>query len=284
MKTRKSNEEKNDECLVKISDLREIIADLIKLETMVLVKKISALEFEVHKLNVTNQKLVETFSNNQCDNPVQLINSDEEIQSDSEPDLDSSIETVIATPADKVSEKQPSKKVKSKQRKNVEDIVNRNQRRRNIRGINDTTSSNSHTPSKNKNNNPKNTSNRRRSNKNIRGTDENNSSSFQAPPQKLWLHVGRCDKKTTEANVMTHLNKTWPKHQFEVKILPSQGSNVSFRVGVNYEEHLLQSLYEPLFWPRGIVVKKFKFFRGVFKSRESETTTNCETLATSSRT
>lgn len=97
----------------------------------------------------------------------------------------------------------------------------------------------------------------------IVGTNSNNdtdpANAFEAPAPKLWLYVGRCKADTTEAKVMSYLNSKVPKTTFQVSKLETKGVNSSFRVATDWS--LYDQLYEPSFWPKGVLVKKFVFRR-----------------------
>lgn len=84
---------------------------------------------------------------------------------------------------------------------------------------------------------------------------------LQAPESKIWLYIGRCNKSTTESNVQNHLRTNWPTQQFDVLKLDSKGTNSAFRISCAHNETLRSQLYDPSKWPKGIVVKQFRFFR-----------------------
>lgn len=94
-------------------------------------------------------------------------------------------------------------------------------------------------------------------------TGSYSSKSFGGPKQQLWLHVFRCNKGTTEDKITAHLNRRIPKHNFTVQKLASRGVYSSFCVNADFDESLLSILYEPQFWPAGVKVKRFQFFRKI---------------------
>lgn len=95
----------------------------------------------------------------------------------------------------------------------------------------------------------------------VGSNNENSNEEFGAPKPRLYLHVFRCNITTTEEKVQAHLQKKLPQTKFEVVKLNTRGENASFRVTTDYEENLTQTLYDPEFWPRGVKVQRFRFFR-----------------------
>lgn len=84
-------------------------------------------------------------------------------------------------------------------------------------------------------------------------------SGFIAAERKLHVYVGRCSSTTKCEDISAWLKSTWADSDFEVTRLDSKGSNASFRVAVDTK--LADSIYEADLWPKGIIVKKFRFFR-----------------------
>lgn len=89
-------------------------------------------------------------------------------------------------------------------------------------------------------------------------TDQDESSLTAAQPQ-LWIYVGRCDTSTTEDQLAAYLQRRCSGQKFDIHKLNSKGKNASFRVGA--DTTLESQLYNPAFWPRGILVKRYTFFR-----------------------
>lgn len=96
----------------------------------------------------------------------------------------------------------------------------------------------------------------------IRGTNEVTDSeevTLAAAPRMIWLYVGRCDPSTTMEQVQTFLERKCPNNKFEVVKLDSKGKTLAFKVGAN--QSLENKLYDPFFWPKDIIIKRFKFFK-----------------------
>ena len=90
----------------------------------------------------------------------------------------------------------------------------------------------------------------------IRGTGEKSLSKFRAPAKKLWLHIGKCEKQTATDQITDHINS-----QDEVTQLRTSGYTASCQVGIEHNENLNNTIYDPSYWPKGVAVKLFKFFR-----------------------
>lgn len=90
-------------------------------------------------------------------------------------------------------------------------------------------------------------------------TSSEHTEDFGAPTPRLWIYVGRCKKDTSEDDVLRYLKRRAPDGTFEVVKLDTKGVNEAFRVSADI--NLKDSLYDPNFWPSGITVKQFRFFR-----------------------
>lgn len=86
-----------------------------------------------------------------------------------------------------------------------------------------------------------------------------NLDSFSAADRKIWIYVGRCKSSTTVEDVKKYLATKIPEADIDIEQLISKGSNNSFKIGAN--ENFKNVLYNPDFWPSGILVKRFVFFR-----------------------
>lgn len=86
-------------------------------------------------------------------------------------------------------------------------------------------------------------------------------SEFSAAVSKAWLHIGKVGKGTSEQIVLQHLKTNFPNESFTVEALPvrDDANSVSFKVGADMR--LLNELTKPEIWPKGVTVKRFRFFR-----------------------
>ncbi|KAK9869268.1 hypothetical protein WA026_003021 [Henosepilachna vigintioctopunctata] len=84
---------------------------------------------------------------------------------------------------------------------------------------------------------------------------------FSASPRKIWIYVGRCKSSTTEDDIRRYLNSKISNsvEEFEVEKLNSKGRNCSFKVDADMA--VKELLYDPDFWPSGILVKRYFFLR-----------------------
>lgn len=91
----------------------------------------------------------------------------------------------------------------------------------------------------------------------ILGTADNDDlNEFSAAENKLWLYIGRCKPGTTEDNIKAYLERKCPKQEFAIESLQSKGLP-SFKLGAN--SHLKDTLYNPSFWPKKTLIKRFQF-------------------------
>lgn len=92
--------------------------------------------------------------------------------------------------------------------------------------------------------------------------------SFASAARKAWLYVGRADKNTTPEQIKKHLKDNFPSQDFIVESLPvrDNANSIAFKVGADIS--LIDDLNTPDLWPKGIIVKRYRFFRR--SSRVSE--------------
>jgi hypothetical protein len=89
---------------------------------------------------------------------------------------------------------------------------------------------------------------------------------------QLWLHIYKCKHDTTEENILSYLSNKLPNTTFEVKQLKKNTNSTSFRVNTAYDVQLINELYNENFWPLGVSVQRFKFFRTASSNEESKKT------------
>lgn len=85
---------------------------------------------------------------------------------------------------------------------------------------------------------------------------------FAAARPRFWIYVGRCKKDTNAEDVKAYIETRIADGNASVEKLQSRGDNASFRVGI--EGDVGERLYDPTFWPRGVVVRRYRLFRGEF--------------------
>ena len=97
----------------------------------------------------------------------------------------------------------------------------------------------------------------------IRGENDSANNIISAADKRAWLYVGRTNLSTTTANLKTYLTDKLVTQDVTVDELETSKVDIkrsrSFKVGVSYE--YLEQLETPEFWPKGIIIRKFRFFR-----------------------
>ena len=97
----------------------------------------------------------------------------------------------------------------------------------------------------------------------IRGENTSTDNILTAADKRAWIYVGRTNLSTTAANLKKYLTDKLNSQDVSVDELEANNVTVktsrSFKVGVKYD--YLECLEKPEFWPAGIIVRKFRFFR-----------------------
>lgn len=77
--------------------------------------------------------------------------------------------------------------------------------------------------------------------------------------KKLWIYVGKLHPSTTTEVLQKFLLKKLPNRVFQVDQLRASNSSTSFRIAADLD--IEETLYSDNFWPQGVLVKRFIFFR-----------------------
>lgn len=92
---------------------------------------------------------------------------------------------------------------------------------------------------------------------------------IKAAEKKAWLYVGKLSKETTAEKLRQYLTARVPLESVIIDEIPKGNGNESlaksFKVGFDF--HLLDDLTKHDLWPKGVVVKPFRFFRGQRKNQ-----------------
>ncbi|KAK9877694.1 hypothetical protein WA026_019375 [Henosepilachna vigintioctopunctata] len=85
--------------------------------------------------------------------------------------------------------------------------------------------------------------------------------SFASAVRRAWLHVGKVSLGTEPKTIEKYLREIFPGNTFTVEPLPrrEEASSMSFKVGAELE--ILEELNKPNIWPKGVSVRRFRFFR-----------------------
>lgn len=102
----------------------------------------------------------------------------------------------------------------------------------------------------------------------IVGAAESGVRSFAGVARRAWFYVGRVKTEATAEDVGEYLGSKFCGRSFDVQMLPKRAdsNSVSFRVGADVE--LMDKLSEPATWPCGVVVRRYRFFRGGGRTEE----------------
>lgn len=255
----KSGKDSDKDIVSNNAELQAVISNIVSAAISDLVEEIKELKNHVNELETTNTAMLSLIKNQSfmCTNCRSSANNDNDILLNNSTCSDDSSCTVIAAPKEKQSQKsKPAHMVK-----NTDNSSNHNKITKTLNSRSDFKKTGTNLYSKI-----------------VIGTnahaDDDPESFFEAPTPRLWLYVGRCRAGTTESQVINYLNKKIPHHTFEVVKLKSQGINQSYRVAADMA--LREQLYDPSFWPTGVVVKKFNFPRGIARVQGDflETTTS----------
>lgn len=283
LRSSKSSDVKdNESCEIDLTDLlnsekiKSVFHDIIKSSMTELNQKVSKLQEELTTLRESNIQLIYLLTNSESKNKQNNTHNDEvtknqwtsvnsnTIDSNKKTDNDKVKLTKSTKVSNKTSEPIIGQKIstnnmpmpKQQQNKNnsltktvYEDddftmvYKNRKERRRTLMQTNEN-------ENQNKNNN-----------KIIIGTSIDNDDpqeSLQAADKKLWLYIARCKPHSTEDKWKHYLEEKCPGREFIVQALTTVG-NLTFKIGADLD--LEPVLYNAALWPKGILVKRFNFFR-----------------------
>lgn len=86
--------------------------------------------------------------------------------------------------------------------------------------------------------------------------------SFAGAARRAWLYVGRVNPQVREEAIVGYLQGKFAGNTFSVERLPRRDSANSVAFKVSADLNILDDLKRPEMWPRGVLVKRFRFFRG----------------------
>lgn len=93
----------------------------------------------------------------------------------------------------------------------------------------------------------------------IHGTAEQ-AGKFTAAEKKAWFFVGRVKDGVGVQDVQSYVEDKLPGQRVDCEKLSSLGTSGCFKVGVDFGKK--DTLEQESFWPKGVKVKQYKFFRG----------------------
>lgn len=100
---------------------------------------------------------------------------------------------------------------------------------------------------------------KRKGKKIIHGTAEQ-AGKFAAAERKAWFFVGRVRDGVNVQDIQNYVEGKLPGQKVDCEKLSTLGTSGCFKVGVSFDEKV--TLEQESFWPRGVKVKQFRFFRG----------------------
>ena len=101
---------------------------------------------------------------------------------------------------------------------------------------------------------------RRRISSTIIGTKHNDDEDIQPASRNAWLYVGKLRSSTTEQGLKNYFQRNGIEREIECEMLNTRGTMKAFKVGIPFE--YLNEVGKAEFWPAGIHVRRFRFFRG----------------------
>lgn len=86
---------------------------------------------------------------------------------------------------------------------------------------------------------------------------------FKGAERLAWLYVGNVNRNTTEENIRKFLEGQFNNETFLIEEIKkhetNHSKNKSFKVGFSFK--ILENLTQHDIWPRGVVVRRYNFFR-----------------------
>lgn len=86
---------------------------------------------------------------------------------------------------------------------------------------------------------------------------------FKGADRLAWLYVGNVNNNTKEGNIQKFLENQFENKNFIIEEIKKHESNhskkKSFKVGFAFE--ILEDVVKQEIWPKGVVVRRYKFFR-----------------------
>lgn len=210
------------------------VQDLTKLIETIVNSKIEKLTYEIMELQNTNKELVHILSQNEnlFNKNIKKSNMNHSILQELHP---SEINTSVSTHTT-----------------NAEEALNlSNESNKGPASISPNTRYKTKASKQN---------NKTHSHKPIVGSGEQTTDiEITAAPKRLWIYVGNLAPTVTTEKLNNFLNKNLPNRKFIVENLRNDDTSSSFKIGADFD--LEETLYNPEFWPKSVIIKRFQFFR-----------------------
>ena len=92
----------------------------------------------------------------------------------------------------------------------------------------------------------------------IRGTRKKEEE-LRATERMAWIFIGKLKQSTSKEAIVRYLGKHGIQGNIECERLDTRGNKKAYKVG--FPLHYLGKTKNPVFWPEGIIVRRFQFRR-----------------------
>ena len=103
-------------------------------------------------------------------------------------------------------------------------------------------------------------------------------SPFSAAEKKAWVYISRCNKGSTVDGLKKYLGHKLPNistNNYDISIISHDDSKfISFKLGFHFD--LQPQIMDSTFWPKNVIIKRFRFFRNTHTSNAKNATPRFE--------
>lgn len=99
----------------------------------------------------------------------------------------------------------------------------------------------------------------------------NNTGALQSIQRKAWLYVGKVNTNFTKGNEIKFLKENLVGKESIVEEIINNNNNYSKAFKIGIDNSLLDTVSNPDFWPKGVTVRRYRFFRAGGKRQEIHT-------------
>lgn len=266
LRSNKSNDNSGSDCEIDLNDLlnndiiKKVFSDVLKDSMKEFNEKISKLENEVVMLRESNIELISLLTNGETLNNVQKCSNSKKLPS-TNPETNPSKTHEAKSRNNKnsqVRDKISSPQIKTNNYKNTEE----KQFKHPTRSIDDCTTKNKPMIHRRMTQTTTNKQQQKRTPLVVYGTGTGNKSNLTAVNRKTWIYVGRVTPGTGVDGLKEHIEIIFPEQETLIEMLPKwkNGETEAFKVGIDHD--LLDEAFNSKNWPKGSLIKKYKFFQG----------------------
>ncbi|KAJ4427085.1 hypothetical protein ANN_24700 [Periplaneta americana] len=91
------------------------------------------------------------------------------------------------------------------------------------------------------------------------GTGDTEDNLIEAGVARAWLYLGRLSQHTTTEKIKSFLSRKGIQQDVVCEELRTMGMNKAFKIGIPMQN--LEETEKPEYWPKGILVRRFRFSR-----------------------